>query len=50
MQWAEPATFTGGVFLVPSSAFTDVHALLIIMLPSTSTTCAGGVFRYQPAI
>ena len=32
LQWASPATCDGGVFLIPTSTFTNVHAWLTTML------------------
>ena len=41
LLWTSLATCTGGGFLVPTSAFTNVHSWLA-MLPPPTATCTGG--------
>ena len=43
LLWASLATCTGGVFLAPTSAYTNAYTWLA-MLPLSTATCTGGVF------
>ena len=44
LQWASLATCAGGVFLVPTSAFNNVHTWLAV--PTPTAICTGGGFPF----